>query len=875
MKTYFSKYLKVVYGPMAVIIFGLVACPLSGQVLTKKDLAEDDYHLWHTLVSESLSADGNWISHYVKYETGKDTLFVRSTRRDLHYAFPGAVKGRFFQEDYFICNNSDSSMSLLNLKDGKTIRIPNTTSAQLSADGEVLVTIENKADGYDLVLRSRNGSVQKTISGVKDYIWNNRKDAIAYSRYDGSSGNVNILLVQDKKTHLVATAKLAFSGLTWSANDSSIAFYGESVSGNSEENTLFHYIVHTGELNRITSLQRGFPVGMVVFPDNFRPLRISKDDGRIFFGLRNAIKRSHVVPGGEVEIWNGNAKKLYPIQHYLDTFGYANELGVWFPKRGVIQITNRDDYIMLAGNENYALVGNTDNYPPQYTSHAIMDFNLLKLDSGESIKFLEGQSGGTAQLRTSPDGMYILYYRDANWWSYSIAKKKHTNITLGTKLHWDKSDVDGTTFDAYGIGGWTDANEVIIYDRFDLWLVSMDGQRKSALTHNRERMEQARIVPPDRWKSNLNYTGSFIPQVDLSTGILLQIYNFKDCSYGYATYSKRQGLSPVYSNGTSITNILKTSDSDVVAYVEQKYDVPPKIVVAKKGAAPKTIFQSNHHHTNFNWGESKVVTYCNSKGDELKGALFYPPHYDRHKKYPMVVYIYETLSSKVNEYVNPTFMNPHGFNISNLLAKGYLILLPDILYETGNTGQSATDCVTSAVKAVIRSENVDPSRIGLLGHSFGGFETNYIVTQTDIFAAAVSGSAVSDAVSGYLSIRPNTDEIDIWRYEDFIYRMGGSLYDCKDQYLNNSPVLHAAKITTPLLLFAGKQDDNVDPEQSLELYIALRRLQKPVIMLMYPSEGHAMASTANAMDLTKRVENWFDFFLKGDKAGQWICDGID
>ena len=875
MKTYFSKYLKVVYSQVAVIIFGLVACPLSGQVLTKKDLAEEDYHLWHTLVSESLSAKGNWISYYLKYESGKDTLFVRGINNDLHFAFPGAARGKFCEEHYFICNNSDNSISLLNLSDGKTIIIPNTNSAQFSANGEFLVTVESKVDGYDLVLRNPDGTIRKAISEVKSYSWNNRRDAIAYTRFDDLSGFVNILSVQENKTHQITTAKFSFSELTWSPDDSSIAFYGESISGNSRENTLFHYVVNTGVLSRITSLQKGFPKGMVVFPDKFRPLRISKDNGKIFFGLRNAVKSTHEVPPADVEIWNGNAKKLYPTQHYLDTFGYANELGVWFPKRDAIQITDAGDYIMLAGKENYALVGNTDNYPPQYTSQAAMDFNLLNLDTGESIRFLERQPGGTAQLKTSPDGMFILYYRDTDWWSYSMAKKTHTNITQGINVCWDKRDVDGTTFDVYGIGGWTDANEAIIYDRFDLWLVSMDGRRKRALTQNRKSMEQVRIVPPDRWKSNLNYSGSYIPQVNLTTGLLLHVYNFKECMYGYGTYDKKHGLSTIYFNESSITNILKASGEDLVTYVEQKYDAPPKIVAVKKGLAPKTIFESNTHHAKFNWGGSKVVTYFDSKGNELKGALFFPPHYEENKKYPMVVYIYEALSYKVNEYVNPTFLNPQGFNVSNLLAKGYFVLLPDILYETGNTGQSATDCVSAAVKAAVQSKNIDPSRIGLLGHSFGGFETNYIITQTDIFAAAISGSAVSDAVSGYLSIRPNTDEIDIWRYEDFIYRMGGSLYDFKDRYLNNSPVLHAEKIKTPLLLFAGKQDDNVDHEQSLELYIALRRLQKQVIMLVYPSEGHAMANATNAIDLTKRVEDWFDYFLKGDKSREWIHKGTN
>lgn len=240
----------------------------------------------------------------------------------------------------------------------------------------------------------------------------------------------------------------------------------------------------------------------------------------------------------------------------------------------------------------------------------------------------------------------------------------------------------------------------------------------------------------------------------------------------------------------------------------------------------------------------------------------------------MVVYIYERLSQEVHRYVNPTLHNNTGINTSNLTAQGYLVLHPDISYVMDDVGNSATDCVVSATKAVISMGIVQPDKIALTGHSFGGYEANFIATQTNLFATIVSGAGSSDLVNTYLSIGWNTGKVETWRFEDHQYRMQQPMYTNMQGFLRNSPVMQAPKITTPMLIWTGEEDRQVDYHQSIEMYNALRRLGKKAIMLMYPGNGHILSERNSREDFTHRYEAWLATYLKDAPAPEWIAKGM-
>ena len=265
-----------------------------------------------------------------------------------------------------------------------------------------------------------------------------------------------------------------------------------------------------------------------------------------------------------------------------------------------------------------------------------------------------------------------------------------------------------------------------------------------------------------------------------------------------------------------------------------------------------------------------MIHYTDSRGTPLKGALFYPANYDVTKKVPLIVYIYEVVSGDVHAYVNPSYDNNIGFNISNLTTNGYAVLLADIAHEKGNTGVSAADCVTAGVKKVIEMGVADLKKIGLFGHSFGGYETNFILTQTNLFSTAISGNGVSDVVAHYFNYNNDFGSIDSWRYENQQLRMGFPFFENKEAYYSNSPVLNADKVTAPLLTWTGKLDENIRPEQSEAFYAALRRLKKENVMLVYSSDGHVLFNPKNQKDLTLKVKDWFGHYLKDEPKKEWM-----
>jgi dipeptidyl aminopeptidase/acylaminoacyl peptidase len=236
----------------------------------------------------------------------------------------------------------------------------------------------------------------------------------------------------------------------------------------------------------------------------------------------------------------------------------------------------------------------------------------------------------------------------------------------------------------------------------------------------------------------------------------------------------------------------------------------------------------------------------------------------------MIVYIYEKQTAIRHRYVNPTLLNGSILNASIFASQGYFVLYPDIVYTVGSPGFSATDCVTAATRAAMAMAPIDKNKIGLIGHSFGGYETNFIVTQTDLFAAAIAGSSLSDFISGYLSVNWDTKNTNSWRYEFQQMRMGKTLFENYEGFQRNSPINFVSNVITPLLTYTGTEDTNVNPYQTMEFYLALRRLKKEHVMLLYPKENHTMQGRENQIDLTNKISEWFGYYLKEEKKPQWF-----
>jgi len=249
-----------------------------------------------------------------------------------------------------------------------------------------------------------------------------------------------------------------------------------------------------------------------------------------------------------------------------------------------------------------------------------------------------------------------------------------------------------------------------------------------------------------------------------------------------------------------------------------------------------------------------------------------PENYDPTKKYPLVLYIYEKMSQTYHNYFPP--ISNHRFNATEYTSNGYAVLKPDIVYKKGLPGESSVNSVVPAVQKVIDMGIADPKRVGLQGHSWGGYEAAFIVTRTNIFAAVCAGAPVSNMTSAYGGIRWGSGNPRTFQYETGQSRIGGSLWEKPELYIENSPLFFSDRVKTPLLLMHGDEDGAVPWYQSIEYYLALRRLNKPVWLLQYNGEPHHLQKLKNKRDFTKKMFEFYEHYLNDKPAPEWLDKGV-
>jgi fermentation-respiration switch protein FrsA (DUF1100 family) len=860
------------------IFFVLVSCSVMGQVTNKKQLTEADYHLWSTMEMQAVSVKGNWVSYHLAYESGMDTLFVRNKEATKTYSFAKGYDGRFAKDGSFACMLPDNVLSVLNLKTGVVRQIKGVVHYAFSGDGNTLVTL---TDAHQLIIERLDGSGTETIASVSEFYVNPTSTGMVYTiakeraslHYCPFDGN------REHFQRLVTDGEATFENVVWQRKGASFAFvqhYKDTLDIRNGKNLYLYRLVenklYSFDANAVSTIAKD----SIIESPIWTRFTISDDGQRVFFYLTEASVKSTEKP--IVQVWNGNDAWPYPQVQQTGRFDKASKCAVWWPDSGrFLQITSAEQpKLMLSGDQQYAVTYNPMGNIPQFGYNDSADFYITDLNTGQRTNFLTNQLCDLSEVTASYGGKYIAYFKNKKWWVYDIAHQKHINIctNITEPLLDEKRDYSGPK-PAFGIAGWTQEDkEVLLYDEYDLWSVSLTDLKAKRLTKGREQGISFRLVfPLGEVKLAMNFDGFTFRKLDLNNTLYLQAFEKETKRSGFYVWHGAE--KPIVFKDKSITQFGYTTTSDTYYYAEQDFDAPPAIMaIGKFKNKVAVVVQSNPHHANYHWGKSQLIRYTNSKNQSLQGVLYYPANYDSTKKYPMVVYIYEKLSQHLHTYVNPTLHNNIGINTSNLNAQGYLVLHPDISYAMDDVGISATDCVVSATKAVIAMGIAQADKIALTGHSFGGYEADFIATQTDIFATIISGAGSSDLVNTYLSIGWNTGKPEAWRFEDHQYRMERPMYANMEGFLRNSPVMQASKITTPMLIWTGEQDRQVHYYQSIEFYNALRRLGKKTIMLVYPNNGHILTESDSREDFTHRFEQWLATYLKNTSAPEWIAKGM-
>lgn len=844
------------------IVFFIFLC---GQLFfgqdQKKKLSEKEYDRWHLLEDENSAPNGKWVSFVLKYNNGNDTLVLKNTQNEKTFFYPKATSGKFSSNSkWFSYSVNQKELILVNLETYKKQSFADVKNYQIEDQSKMLAVLKT-ADTLNIV--NLVSGETNNLNKVKEYSFSStgilaiiKQKSVSVIDFDNSLND-----------SIIATTENGFKNLVWNQNKGFAFFENLETSINSNQSHKINYFdfskkkLYTLNPNDFSELKGK----SIIKPFGQKAMLIEHSDDKIIFFINNSEKKESKVK--KMEIWESDSPLEYPSQELKGNFENANKMAIWWPTSNELKVigTNQRPNTILCPDSNYIVSFNPLDYEPQFELSSPADLYVTNLKTNKTNLLLKKQSQKVQTMGASAAGRYLHYYRDKNWWIYDLVNETHSNCTkdLPFTVENYKQDEAGPKY-AFGCAGWSSDNKhIFIYDEFDIWMISADGKTKNRITNGRESKKQFRVE--EELYVNKFHPGNikFLTNtLDVKEGITLNVID-QNKNIGYYMWNEKDKLKQMYLANSMSNRIKQASKSKEIIWIEQDATKPPRLLLKHNNKTnPITIYQTNKHYLEYGRTKAELVEYANSKGDSLKGVLYYPSNYEKGKKYPMIVYIYEKLSQRLHQYDNPSLFNGDGFSRANYIYDGYFVLYPDIIYEVGNPGISAKDCVVSAVNEVIKTAKVDKDRIGIIGHSFGGYQVSSIITQTNVFKTAVAGAAVTDLTNLYLQVNWDWNRTQAWRFESQQMRMGSNPFDNFEGYKNNSPIDNASKINTPLLSWSGKEDYNVNWNQSIYLHMALRRLKKKNKLLLFPEEGHNILKKETQILLSKEIKNWFDFYLK-------------
>ncbi len=871
----------------------------------QKPLTLEDYPEWSRIGSTSISNDGVWVSYTYSPNEGDDTLYLKNIESQKLYEEPYG-SGPAFSDNgewaAFFLNVPEKQAKklrkskktvykkavLLNLTTGEKKTWDKAARLTFSPSSDYLVitkqTGNKEAKGKDMLLVSLHNGWTFNLGNVSNYAFNSQGSHLAYliDAADRAGNGLYLFNLSDKSVNPIDTDTLTYTQLSW---DDAMLFSHEKgqkgtalmVLKGAKADTLTQYdnqlviVSGIGQKLKKQVLGRdqlgGIPDGFVISEKG--TLRFSLDNERIVLAIKEQAQMQKLgkdtLPN--VDVWHWNDEQIQSVQmrrasrERNRTFTgvlHLNDLTL-------VQLTD-ENYrgVSLNRNADRAVVSN----PVAYISDVnwgggFSDYYQIDIRSGE--KKLIGKKIGRS-MGLSPEGDYYLYFKDRHFHCYRMTDQTTTNLTIEMLVSFfDEEEDHPFENPSYGMAGWTmDGKSVILNHRYDLWQVALDGSGGKNLTGNygTEQEIRFRMTRLDRK-----------PSLDPAGDIYLSAYGEWTKKSGYFKLKPGKAPRELLFTDASIGRLQKAKEADVVLFTKQTFaDFPDYYTsdLSFKKIARQT--DANPQQTEYLWGERILVDYNNKHGDKLQATLTLPANYEQGKQYPMLVYFYEKMSQRHHSYSMPTYDDrPH---MSTYASNGYLVLMPDINYTEGNPGWNALDCITAAVQKVIDQGYADLEKIGLQGHSWGGYQSSFILTQSDMFACVVTGAPVTNLTSMFNILYKNSGTNNHGIMERGQVRMGKGMYDDMANYIAQSPVQQAAGISTPFMILHGTVDGAVDWNQGLEFYNAARRLGKEVILLSYPNENHHLADRNNQKDFQRRMKQYFDHFLMGTKAPDWMVNGI-
>lgn len=775
---------------------------------------------------------------------------------------------------------------------------------EIKAKGKMALMVQEKKDsgtvikpgeeGTELVLKNLSTGADKRFKLVSDYYFNARGTVLIISttkKRNDSLSKASVLWVNlvTGKTDTIFKRFNEIRNLAIHEDGSQLAFVAERDSVSRAMRKLYKLWYYKPGMDSASLAADTTTIGIakgLTVNENFKPV-FSRDGKKLYFSL-SPIRRAKDTALVEFEtarldIWNYKDDYLQP-QQLVNLNGdlrkgYMAVLPEGFGK--VIQLGGEDaENIMLIdeGNADYVLATSTkgNRIEAQWLGYAGKTAYLISTKDGSRKKVSDKVRGF---LTASPQGKYVLWYDVATrqYSCYSVVTGAVKNITKSIpESMFDDEDDHPDDPPSYGTGGWVEKDKaVLINDKYDVWQVDPEGIRAPVNITNaygkKNKIELRNIRFEDDRQTRIDSVDN-----PIKTGQQLVFSALDKTTKFSGFYTKRLGKKgdPEKTVMSADMYMQPEKARNAEAFVVTKANPQEMNVYTSKDLKNFTKISSiNAQQKNYNWLTSEMVKWKMFDGREAEGLLFKPENFDSTKKYPVIFYFYERNADGLYSYRAPA-PSASTVNIPYFVSNDYLVFVPDIYYKTGQPGEDAYNSVGSAAKYLSAKPWVDSAKLAIQGQSWGGYQVAYLITRTDMFAVASAGAPVANMTSAYGGIRWSTGLNRQFQYEHTQSRIGATLWEKPDVYIKNSPLFGANKINTPLLIMHNDADGSVPWYQGIEMFTALRRLGKPVWMLQYNGEDHNLVERRNRKDLSIRLAQFFDHYLKNAPAPKWIAEGV-
>lgn len=877
----------------------------------KQKLQPEDYAKWQRIYGSGLSPDGAWFHYAIEpvdedgwltlKKVGSDSTGEHTFMHGTDAAF--SDDSRWFAFRIGVSEEKEEQLEeqdkqvhfklgLMDLESASVDTFPNIRSYSFNETGSHLVMRkyppEGSEGGGDIVVRELRSGTNMIFGNVSDYAFNEEGShlALTISASDKLGNGVHLVDLDNNSTRVLDSDTTAYKHLTWSEEADHLAFMKEVTEEEYEDPSHLVYtyrgVTSNNPEKRVYDHREdaGFPDDFRVV--DYRALDWAEHNETVFFGIKPWERSEEAkkdtaaadtagakkeldedLDPSNVEVWHWKDDPIQPRQELMaSSERRSNFLSAWHleEERFVQLADSAVETVSLTGDDRHAVGLDPTPYEPRF-EESWNDIYLIDVATGERELLFERR----AYMRTSPGGDYLFWFRDHNWHTYEIESGETANLTEGLDGRFENyRAVNGAEqLPPFGSGQWAEDDEwLLLYDEYDVWRVSPDGEDAERLTSGADDRIEYR-------QARLDYEDDYLSDDET---IYFSMYGRYTKDRGYARMDGNDVERLIY-EPMQIGRLDKADDAGRFVYLKEAADDSPDFFATGDDFDEATqLTRTNPFQENYYWADDELVTYVNARGDTLQGRLLYPADYQPGERYPMITYIYEMRSQTMHSYDVPSRTDYYDFR--RWSSEGYFVFQPDINYELRDPGVSAVECVVPAVEKMIDTGMINEEQIGLTGHSWGAYQTAFIITQTDLFSSAVAGAPLTNMVSMYNSIYWNTGTPDAQIFEVSQGRFPDPWWMDWEKFIDNSPIFQAENLDTPLLVEFGTEDGAVDFNQGVELYNTLRRMQKTYVMLVYEGENHGLAREENQIDYANRSFQWHEHFLKGEPAPDWITEGL-